>query len=156
MYSFPLARYEAAVRQVLGSLIYASLAVPVVVALMSIILIALLATLAGLPALEYALDSVDDAAAQATLVSAQFLLIAYFISAACFAFSGNWAGMPVCQLVDRLYIKISGLVRLWSSSMSAIATPLRSPDEAYRPIPYCGRLNTQRGSFLFGETPQLE
>ena len=156
MYYLLTASVRAVVRQGLTSLMVTALAVPVATALTCAILVALLAGLAGVPGLEYALESVDDAATRATLASAQLLLIAYFIVAACFGFSGKWAGMPVCQLVDRLYVKISGLVRFWSSSMSGVATPLCSPDEAYRPIPYWGRPRSQTTSFLGGETPQLE
>ena len=156
MYYYLTVEGRAGVRQGLTSLIVTAVTVPVAAAVTCAILMILLVTLVGVPELEYALESVDDAATRATLASAQLLVLAYFISAACFGFSGKWAGMPICQLADRLYVKISGLVRLWSSSMSRVATPLRSPDEAYRPISYCGRPKSQRTSFLVGETPQLE
>ena len=133
------------------------LAVPPVMLLVSALLIGAYAGLLGHSGIDYTLGFIGDAAAPAYMVAAQLSILLYFIVAIEFAFSWtSWTRFHHLNPAEKFFELMTGMAKLWSSIVSAIATALYVPRLTERPRGDWQYSTFKATPFLAGERPQLE
>ena len=120
------------------------------------VLLGFLASLAGLPGAEFALDFIREAAGLVAVVQAKMLLLVGSIGALCFIVGRYRIEALVCYVADRLNADASKLAPHWSLMLKgALAlVSLRTSPGLLVQVWCCSA--GARSGFISGHTPKLE
>ena len=152
-----LNKYRSITQQALKGLFLPILAVPTAMLLVASVIVGLYAGLLGHSGLEHSIGFIEDAVSPAYMIPAQLSIALYFIVAIEFAFSWNsWTRSSQLSLAEKFFELLTGLARLWSWIVSAIATALYVPLPTERPREAWQYATFKETPYLAGERPQLE